>query len=157
MTKRILENLTRQYQALKVLQFLQEEEFSHLKEFRPQSVGVQEFSIQELMRQIMAERKGVRAMMQAINPSVRRLTELAELFGEDWKAVEDLLDRIDKLEQVCAKQAEKSYALALALYDQSSSYVNFFKQQFTPKKSAYGRNGVFATTKPAPAILRGAL
>lgn len=157
MTKRILENLTRQHQALKVLQFLQEEEFAHLKEFRPQSVSVQEFSIQELMRQIMVERQGVRALMQAINPAAKRLTELSELFGERWDAVRELLERIDKLEQVCAKQAEKSYSLALALFDQSSSYVDFFKKQFTPKKMAYGPKGVFGTTKPAPAILRGAL
>lgn len=157
MTKRILENLTRQYQALKVLKFLQEEEFAHLKEFRPQSVGAVEFSVQELMRQIMAERGDIRRMIQAANPSATRLSDLAELFGENWKDVQDLLARIDKLEQFCAKQAEKSYTLALALFDQSTGYVDFFKEQFTPKKESYGRKGVFAQTKPAPAILRGAL
>ena len=157
MTKRILENLSRQYQALKVLQFLQEEEFSHLKEFRPQSVGALEFSIQELMRQILAERKDVRRMMHAVDPSAKRLQDLAGFFGEMWAQAQGLLDKIDALEQGCAKQAEKSYALALALFDQSSGYVDFFTQSLMPKKTSYGPRGVFGKVKPAPAMLRGAL
>lgn len=157
MTQRILENLTRQYQALKVLNYLQEEEFSHLKEFRPQSVGAVEFSIQELMRQIMVERKGARRMMNEMDPRAARLSDLAGAFGERWEAARELLGKIDKLEQVCAKQAEKSYTLALALFDQSSGYVDFFKKQLTPTKESYGPRGVFAKAKPAPAVLRGAL
>uniref|UniRef100_A0A7C4AG99 Flagellar protein FlgN n=1 Tax=Fundidesulfovibrio putealis TaxID=270496 RepID=A0A7C4AG99_9BACT len=157
MTTRILENLSRQYQALKVLKFLQQEEFAHLKEFRPQSVGAVEFSIQELMRQIMAERQGARRMMHAINPSAKRLAELAETFGGEWENARTLLEKIDRLEQECAKQAEKSYSLALALFDQSSGYVDFFKKQLTPTRESYGPRGVFAKTKPAPAMLRGAL
>ncbi|GFK92699.1 hypothetical protein NNJEOMEG_00525 [Fundidesulfovibrio magnetotacticus] len=157
MTKRILENLTRQHQALKVLLFLQEEEFTHLKEFKPQSVGAQEFSIQELMRQLMGERKEVRRLIQAMDPAAKRLKDVAGAFGDRWADAEALLERIDRLEQTCAKQAEKSYSLALALFDQSTTYVDFFKKQLTPKKESYGPKGVFASTKPAPAILRGAL
>lgn len=157
MTQRILENLSRQYQALKVLNHLQEEEFTHLKEFRPQSVGALEFSIHELMRQLMVERQDVRRMMREVNPGAARLADLSELFGEQWGKAQALLDQIDRLEQVCAKQAEKSYTLALALYDQSSGYVDFFKDKLTPVKQSYGRQGVFAKTKPAPAMLRGAL
>ncbi|MFZ5425392.1 MAG: flagellar export chaperone FlgN [Thermodesulfobacteriota bacterium] len=157
MTTRILENLSRQYQALKVLNFLQQEEFAHLKEFRPQSVGAVEFSIQELMRQIMAERQDARRMMHAINPSANRLADLAETFGGEWESARMLLEKIDRLEQECAKQAEKSYSLALALFDQSSGYVDFFKKQLTPTRESYGPRGVFAKTKPAPAMLRGAL
>ncbi len=63
MNKRILENLTRQHKALHVLKHIQEEEFSYLREFKPQSVGALEFSIQELMRQLMVERKCVRRMI----------------------------------------------------------------------------------------------
>ena len=66
MTRRILENLTRQAKALKVLLHLQEEEFAHLSEFRPQSVGALEFSIQELMRQILSERTNVRVIAKAL-------------------------------------------------------------------------------------------
>jgi hypothetical protein len=157
MTQRILENLSRQYQALKVLNHLQEEEFAHLKEFRPQSVGALEFSIHELMRQIMAERQDVRRMMRELNPGAANLADLAEVFGGDWAKADDLRERIDRLEQTCAKQAEKSYSLALALYDQSSGYVDFFKEKLTPAKQSYGRQGVFAKAKPAPAMLRGAL
>jgi hypothetical protein len=157
MTQRILENLSRQYQALKVLQFLQEEEFAHLKEFRPQSVGALEFSIQELMRQILVERKDARRMMLAVDPSAKRLQDLAAFFGEKWADAKAFLDKIDALEQGCAKQAEKSYSLALALFDQSSGYVDFFTQTLTPKKASYGPRGVFGKVKPAPAMLRGAL
>lgn len=157
MTQRILENLSRQYKALSVLNFLQEEEFSHLKEFRPQSVGSLEFSIHELMRQIMAERASVRRMIQAVDPSARRLADISEAFGSDWEQAQAMIEKIDRLEQTCAKQAEKSYSLALALYDQSSSYVDFFKQKLTPKKLSYGPKGVFTPVKPGPAMLRGAL
>ena len=157
MTQRILENLSRQYQALKVLQFLQEEEFSHLKQFQPQSVGALDFSIQELMRQIFAERKDLRRMMQALDPSAKRLQDLAGFFGDTWGKTQELLEKIDKLEQGCAKQAEKSYTLALALFDQSTGYVDLFKKSFTANKPAYGPRGAFQSTKPAPAMLRGAL
>lgn len=157
MKTRILENLTRQHKALQVLKHIQEEEFAHLREFKPQSVGALEFSIQELMRQLMAERQGVRRMIGEILPGATRLTQLEEFFGADWTMVQDVLAKIDSLEQVCAKQAEKSYALALALFDQSSGYVDFFKQKLTPTKQSYGPRGVFAKTKPAPAMLRGAL
>lgn len=157
MNRRILENLTRQYQALKVLSTLQQEEFSHLKEFRPQSVGAVEFSIQELMRQLLAERLEIRRHVQSVDPQARRLRDIAATFGDDWPAIGAALDRLDTLEQACAKQAEKSYSLALALYDQSSGYLNLFKKQLTPNKPSYGPRGVFQPTKPAPAMLRGAL
>jgi len=156
MTRRILENLTRQAQALRVLLLLQEEEFAHLKEFRPQSVGALEFSIQELMRQILVERTNVRTMMAAINPAARRLRELSEVFGEAWPALAKVLDEIDALEQTTAKQAEKSYRLALALFDQSSGYMEFFRKELTPKRLTYGPRGVIGQAKPDPALMRGA-
>lgn len=157
MNRRILENLTRQHQALRVLGTLQQEEFAHLKEFRPQSVGAVEFSIQELMRQLMAERLEIKRMVQAIDPQAQRLRHVAGSLGEDWPRVQELLDRIDALEQASAKQAEKSYTLALALFDQSTGYVDLFKKSFTANKPAYGPRGAFQSTKPAPAMLRGAL
>ncbi len=156
MTRRILENLTRQFQALKVLLLLQEEEFAHLREFRPQSVGALEFSIQELMRQILVERRNIKKLMNEINPAATRLRELSEVFGDDWQAIADCLHSIDTLEQAAAKQAEKSYALALALFDQSSGYVDFFKQELTPKRLTYGPRGVIGQAKPEPAMMRGA-
>jgi hypothetical protein len=155
MIQRILENLSRQLQALKVLKMLQEEEFSHLKAFRPQSVGAVEFSIQELMRQIMVERTGARRMMRIARPSAVRMSDLAEDFGDAWEHVKALLEEIKAMEQVCAKQAEKSHILAKALFDQTSGYVSFFTKKLIPKKESYGRRGVFANAKPAPAMLRG--
>ena len=156
MTRRILENLTRQAQALKVLLLLHEEEFAHLREFRPQSVGALEFSIQELMRQILSERRNIRAMMAEINPAATRLRELSEVFGDSWPAMAERLEAIDALEQSTAKQAEKSYALALALFDQSSGYVEFFKKELTPKRLTYGPRGIIGQAKPDPALMRGA-
>jgi FlgN protein len=157
MTQRILENLSRQFKALQVLKHLQEEEFSHLKEFRPQSVTALEFSIHELMRQIMVERTNARRMMHSLNPAAARLADVARSFGDEWENIQSLLEKIDGLEQTCAKQAEKSYTLALALFDQSSGYVNFFTEKLTPAKPSYGPRGVFAKTKPNPAMLSGAL
>ena len=157
MTRRILENISRQLQALKVLCFLQEEEFAHLKEFRPQAVGALEFSIQELMRQIASERAEVLWLMRAINPAANRLRDLAETFGDEWDKASRILEDIDGLEQACAKQAEKSHALALALDQQSGGYLEFFREKLTPTKLSYGPRGLFAKAKPAPAMMRGAL
>lgn len=156
MNKQILENLTRQHQALRLLKSLQEEEFTHLCEFRPQSVGGLEFSIQELMRQLMSERKSLKRILVRVNPQVQRIADMRQELGEIWDQVQTLLANIDVLEQHCAKQAEKSYSLALALFDQCSGYLDFFKKELTPKQTAYGRRGVFASAKPAPAMLRGA-
>lgn len=156
MTRRILENLTRQAQALRVLLLLQKEEFAHLKEFRPQSVGSVEFSIQALMRQIMAERTDIKKMMAAIDPAASRLRELCDVFGDAWQAMSERLDEIDALERSTTSQAEKTYRLALALFDQSTGYVEFFRRELTPKRLTYGPRGVFGQAKPNPALMRGA-
>lgn len=157
MTRRILENLSRQVQALKLLALLQEEEFAHLTEFRPQSVGALEFSIQELMRQLAAERMDMKAMMGGINPAAARLRDLAGHFGQDWEQISSTLDEMGRLEQYCAKQAEKSHMMAQALEQQTEGYLDFLKDQLTPAKQSYGPRGVFAKAKPAPAMMRGAL
>ena len=157
MKRRIVENIARQLQALKVLKALQLEEFAHLSEFRPQSVSAVEFSIQELVRQIHAERVDAKRMIPQIRPGAARIAELREDFGENWPAVEGLLAQVDALEQFCAKQAEKSYRLALALFDQSGGYIDFFKQKLVPEKGTYGPRGLMGKAKPRPAVVRGAL
>lgn len=157
MHNEILENLTRQHQALKLLKALQEEEFTHLCEFRPQSVGALEFSIQELMRQLMSERKSLKRILGRMNPEAKRLVDMRETLADIWDQVSQRLQAIDKLEQFCAKQAEKSYSMALALFDQCNGYLDFFKKELAPKQKTYGRKGVYVTSKPAPAMMRGAL
>ena len=157
MTRRILENLSRQLHALKVLALLQEEEFAHLTEFRPQAVGALEFSIQELMRQLTVERLDMKAMMETLDPAASRLRDLAEVFGRDWERMRAILDEMGALEQQCAKQAEKSRMMACALEEQTGAYLDFFKERLVPVKQAYGPRGVFSKAKPAPAMMRGAL
>lgn len=157
MKRRIVENIARQLQALKVLKTLQLEEFAHLSEFRPQAVSAVEFSIQELVRQIHAERLDARRLIPQVRLGAARIADLREDFGEKWPVVEDLLARIDALEQFCAKQAEKSYKLALALFDQSGGYIDFFKQKLVPEKGTYGPRGLVGKAKPRPAMVKGAL
>jgi hypothetical protein len=157
MTKRIHENLSRQYKALKVLQSLQLEEFSHLMGFRAQSVHVVELSIKDLMGQISGERSDMRLMLKSLNPAASALSDIAEIFGQGWEQVRDLLENIDNLDKDCAKLAEKSHILAQSLYDLSSGYVNHFKQKLSPCKQTYGRGGVFSRSRSTPAMLRGTL
>jgi hypothetical protein len=156
MKRRILENLTRQHLALKQLLGLQKEEFAYLTEFHPQSVSKVEFSIQELIRQVQAERLSLKNLLGQVNPGAKRLWDLRESWGRDWDIVKDLLQDIHVTEQACARQADKSHRLAVALLDQSASYVEFFRKQLAPPKAVYGRRGVMASYKPGPAIMKGA-
>jgi len=149
MTERIVANLTRQKLTLELLEKLQAEEISHLMDLNPAAVSSVELSIQELLRQLMVEREELRAMTRSIDPGASRLAQI--LGGMDdlsRKTVNILLHDIDKLEQSRAVQAEKNSRMALALFEQSKSYVSFIQEKITPKPPTYTRRGALGTYGP---------
>ena len=159
MIRLIEENLVRQNKAMMLLLLLLEEEFSRLTKLNPQSVSQLELSIQELMRQVAAERISLRRMVATVEPSAKRVRdlmpglerEMADSFGE-------LLVKLDEIEQKCAVQAAKNHQLAMALFDQSKGLLNFMHDQIRPKSTtAYGRSGRFAQGVNDARLLSGRL
>lgn len=156
MIARIIENLSRQVKAADLLRMLLEEEFAHLKGLSPQQVAGVEFSIQELLRQLAAERMSIRTAYRTLSPEAKRLTDVLPHFPkEERETALALFKTLDRLEQKCAKQAENNYKMALGLYDQNRSYLDFIQKKITPKKNVYSANGRFGAAASNPAFLRG--
>ncbi len=143
---------------MSLLAELQKEEFTHLKVLDPAQVAGVEFSIHELMRQIARERTGLRRIYAALVPKATRLRDVRHLFSpRDQEAADTLIAAIDRLEQACARQADKNYRLALGLYNQSRSSIEFIQNQIVPKKQVYSAAGRFAKAAMEPALLNGRL
>ncbi|AGW12426.1 flagellar export chaperone FlgN [Megalodesulfovibrio gigas] len=178
MHRALIERLLRQWKALLVLDHLQQEEFSLLAERQPQAVATIEFSIHELMRQIVDERHAVRAMLQGrrlralmadLPPELGARTLLSDfdhiqglpVFAPEVALVEvyeTLLKLVDDAEQHCARQAEKNTALALGLYDQSKSLLDFMHKEIQPENGeVYSRKGAMRKSRGAAALVQGRL
>ncbi len=153
----IEENLVRQNKAMMLLFILLEEEFSRLTQGAPQRVSQIELSIQELMRQVAAERRTLRKLVGKASPGAERVGQLyAMIPGEIRRKFEQLLLLLDQTEQKCAVQAAKNSELAMALFDQSRNLLNFMHDQIKPKNtSAYAASGRFAKAPSDARILTG--
>ena len=137
MFRLIEENLVRQNKAMMLLFFLLEEEFSRLMKNLPQGVSQIELSIQELMRQIGAERVSLRAKVAGIAPEAKRVRDLFLMMDDEMKAnMEKMLAMLDETEQKCGQQAGKNNELAMALFDQSKSLLDYMHNQIKPKNTA---------------------
>lgn len=159
MIRLIEENLVRQNKAMLLMYFLLEEEFSRLTRLKPQSVAQVELSIQELMRQVAAERMSLRRLVAQVEPSAKRVRELQPMLsGEEAASLDELLARLDETEQRCAVQAAKNQQMAMALFDQSKGLLSFMHNQIKPKSTtAYGRTGRFAQGINDARLLSGRL
>lgn len=159
MIRTMRENLTRQRGALGVLAGLLEEEFSLLREGKPQEVTRLELAIQELIRQVAAERAALKALVVESHGRAIPMSEVAAAFGaDDARVFGEILSGIDALEQDCARQAEKNSHLALALYDQSKEMIDFLHEQVKPRRQdVYARNGRFVSGKTQASLMRGSL
>jgi len=146
MLQLIQANLSRQVRALELLSSLLEEEFAALMERRPQDVSVLELSVQNLMRQLVAERLQLRRFIGAAYPGLALLREvLAKLPAESAVQISADLADLDKVEQLCAMQADKNRQLALALFDQSMQLLTHLHKAIQPNRTdVYGKRGRFA-------------
>ncbi len=158
---RIQENISRQLKALSLLQSLLEEEFSKLSQQDVASITPIELSIQELMRQIVAERKSLKLLIQQINPNATRLHEILPNIEEEARtALDALLQKIKISEGLCNAQAEKNRNIVLALHEQSSKLVAFMQKILTPshEKFGYSAKGQFVSNSSSPpTLMRGKL
>ncbi|MGX7950779.1 flagellar protein FlgN [Oleidesulfovibrio alaskensis] len=154
MTGYLLGNLVRQKGALHYLETLLEEEFSHLRERRPDDVSHVEMMIHELVRQVASERVELKEAMNGV-----RLQEYCDSLDEETAApVRDALQRIDELEQTCSRLASRNAELALALMDQSQKMLSFMHERIQPDtRMTYGGRGRYTTHRPQAALLSGRL
>ncbi len=159
MIRLIEENLVRQNKAMLLMSFLLEEEFSRLTSLKPHAISQVELSIQELMRQIAAERMSLRNYVKQANPKVTRVRELiATLDEKNGEKFSSLLKMLQDTEQKCGVQAAKNHQMAMALRDQSKNLLSFMHNQIKPQsKVAYGRTGRFAKGDNSARLLSGRL
>ncbi|WP_428560124.1 MAG: flagellar export chaperone FlgN [Solidesulfovibrio sp. DCME] len=158
MIARMLSNLDRQMRAVELMRALQAEEFAALTARDPEAVASLEFSIQELLRQLAAERLGLHALYAAFDPSAKRLFDIIDRFPPEAAArARSLHAAIDAAEQACAKQAGRTYAMALGLYDMARNGLDNLRGLLAPKKDVYGAKGRMAVGQAGPRLLSGRL
>lgn len=159
MFRLIEENLVRQNKAMMLLFILLEEEFSRLMKSKPQSVSQIELSIQELMRQIAAERMTLRSQVAELAPGALRVRDLFLMMDDEKREIfEKLLSLMDETEQKCGMQAGKNNEMALALFDQSKVLLDFMHDQIKPKNTAaYAASGRYAQAANSARLLTGRL
>ena len=150
----IRENLNRQFKALELLQTLLTEEFELLRIRDTDAVTNLEFSIHELLRQIVVERIDLKNTMQETT-----ILEYASLLPEEeGDEVRRMFYVIDSLEQHCSRQASHNTELSLALLDQSQSLMVFLHEQIAPRRqNTYGSKGRYRDERPSAALISGRL
>ena len=148
-------SLIRQSKALALLCELMEEEYQTLLGHNTDAVVALEFSIQELIRQLAAEKATI---MKAL-AGVRAKEYAATLPQAEGAALLDLLTVIDRAEQEAARQATRNSQLSLALLDQSSRTLQALTSQVMPPKAeTYGRRGgMRVQNHPEAALISGRL
>jgi hypothetical protein len=150
----ILGNLTRQAKGLELLEALQLEEFGLLMSLNMEEVGVLEFSVHELLRQLAVERDDLKKTMQG----VKVMDYASMLPEEEGRRVRAMCKIIDAGEQRCARQAERNSSISLALLDQSHRLMTSLHERITPRpQTVYGARGAYINPRPAAAILNGRL
>lgn len=157
MSQYFIDNLHRQKQALVVLEQLQEEEYGHLTSSDPQAVAQVEFSIQELLRQLVAERKELKSRIQTPDSALQVIRDLPMLVDESERfRVETLLQEIDQHEQACARKAAQNAETATALMEQNRALLEFLTAEIKPKNGhTYSQRGKWQHPDGAGAFLRG--
>ena len=155
MYQKVHDSLFRQGKALAVLAHLLEEEYHILLDRDAQAVAAQEFSIQELVRQLAVEKTLV---IKSLN-GVRVLEYCNNLPEEKASPLRELFAAIDKNEQLVSRQASRNAQLSLALLDQSSRNLKAITSQLTPATGeTYGRRGGMRRPGvPQAAIVSGRL
>ena len=154
MFAKIRANLLRQTKGLELLHSLLEEEFARLLERNVEEVSALEFSIHELMRQLLTERLEIKDIMNGV-----KIGEYADMLPEeDGAEVKELVKNLLDREQVCSRQAGLNSTLAFGLLDQGQELLDFLYSAAVPKQAdTYGSKGGLQTNKPRAALISGRL
>ena len=150
----IYTSLVRQAKGLELLRELLSEEYRLICERKMEEVASCEFSIQELIRQLVNEKEFVMERLKG-----QRLREYAkDLAAEDQKAVLTIAEQIDKNEQKASLQASLNSQLSLALLDQNEKNLQTLFKQVVPENTVvYGRRGAMQKVAAQGALISGRL
>ena len=152
MYSQIYGNLNRQSKGLQLLSALLEEEFAYLSERRMDDVASIEFSILELIRQLIAEREEIINIMQGVK--ARQYAEM--LPPDEAAAMNKLLDELEENEQSCAKQSSLNSEMSLSLLDQGQQLMDFlYTRALPPQVETYNGRGSMYKQRPQAAMLSG--
>ena len=154
MYAKIHANLFRQVKGLELLHSLLEEEFACLLERNVEEISSLEFSIHELMRQLLNERMEIKGIMNGV-----KVSEYAGMLPqEDGAAIHNLMTELLEREQVCSRQAGLNSTQAFGLLDQGQELLDFLYSAAVPKQAdTYGAKGGMQTNKPRAALISGRL
>ncbi len=155
MYQRIHDHLFRQAQALRLLCTLENEEYDLLAARDVSAIASLEFSLQELIRQIAAEKSAVIHLLQG----GKVLDYAALLPAEQGGSLRSLHAAIDRHEQQASRAASRNARLSLALLDQNQRVLQELSSKAIPRQATtYGRRGVMCyQKKPEASIISGSL
>ena len=154
---RIKEILTRQKMGLFMLETLLQEEFAALRSRDTSKVSSLEFSIQELMRQLLNEKRSLRKILnEGGYASLKEFVLQTE--GEEQQELIGLVRAIREYEQNCAVKAEQNAELAEALADQAGKLVRFLHEKLVPNtRQTYSAKGRWRQVSTRASLVRGCL
>ncbi len=155
MYNRIRSTLNRQLQGLKVLAKLIDEEYDALRQRKTDEVVALEFSIHELVRQLVGEKELTIKLLDG-----GRILHYADLLPEEQgNVLRELYAEIDIYEQKSSRNASRNAQMSLALLDQSQRLMQELHSQIIPKAApTYGRYGAMGSNqRPDAALISGRL
>jgi len=150
----IFASLSRQEKGMELLLQLLEQEYAIICERKMDLVAHEEFSIQELIRQLVHEKEFVMGLLQGM-----RLSEYVQgLASEVAEPILACRARLDLIEQKASRQATRNSQLALALLDQNAKAMQTLFDQAVPKKTlVYGRRGAMNSVSRQGSLISGRL
>jgi len=150
----IIASLQRQEKGLELLLELLVQEYRTICERKMTLVSHQEFSIQELIRQLVEEKEFVIRLLKGV--SIAKYAEEQPLAGKETLLT--LLKRLDSAEQQTSRQAARNSQLVLALLDQNDkSMQTLFKEAVPAVSLVYGRHGAMHPIPSQGALISGRL
>ncbi|GAB1409036.1 hypothetical protein MASR1M90_01900 [Desulfovibrionales bacterium] len=153
----LLASLTRQTRGTQLLNVLLQEEYSLLRNGKPDQVTGLEMTIQELIRQLVREREFLLRQLQA-QGFARMGAYLDSLLPEQRAAFDVLLTKLVDYEQTSARQTTINAELAMALWKQSGSLLSHFQQQVAPReRTTYTAKGTWYNRPTTASLVYGRL
>ncbi|MFO7817455.1 MAG: flagellar export chaperone FlgN [Desulfovibrionales bacterium] len=155
MNNYLLTTLSRLNKGFVLLDVLLREEFSALKGHDTKKIAAVEFSVQELLQQLMREK-------QILSRNIREsgfdsLNEWLHKNPEEEKTAK-IWERTKEKEQQAAVQGAKNNKLANALAEQSNMLLGFFYDQLSvEQEDVYSSRATFARRRKDAGIIRGRL
>jgi hypothetical protein len=153
----ILQSLIRQAKGSEQLGLLLVEEYSLLRQGRPDDVAGLEIIVQELIRQLVREREFmVRRLELAGMDTLANF--MSSLPSQDAREYETWRAMIITHEQDSARQASINADLAMALWRQSGDLLQHLQQRVAPReRNTYTAKGTWHNRPATAALVSGRL